>query len=171
MSNIDGRLEGLKSATIMMVDDEPTTIEVLETYLEGEGYSNFVTTTDSRQTLDLLAAEKPDVLLLNLVMPHVGGFEILGAMRKDEALRDVPVIILTSSTDPAAKLEALKLGATDFLGKPVDPSELALRLRNTLAVSASADRLETARQRQKPASHEAAPSGYVRPDFIDSGGN
>ena len=159
MSNIDGRLEGLKSATIMMVDDEPTTIDVLETFLEGEGYTNFVTTTDSRQTLDLVAAEKPDVLILNLVMPHVGGLEILGAIRKDEALKDTPVIILTSCTDPATKLQALKLGATDFLGKPVDPSELALRLRNTLAVRASADRLGSARQREKPAPDEAARSG------------
>ena len=65
-------------------------------------------------------------------MPDVSGFEILAAMREDEALKYVPVIMLTSAVDAETKLEALELGATDFLGKPVDPSELALRLRNTL---------------------------------------
>ena len=135
-----GQLEGLESATIMMVDDEPTTIEVLTALLEGEGYSQFVTTSDSRQALGLLAAEKPDVLLLDLMMPHVGGLEILESIRNDHALEHTPVIIL-SSTDAETKLKALELGATDFLGKPVDPSELALRLRNTLAAKAHLDRL------------------------------
>ncbi len=66
-------------------------------------------------------------------MPNLGGLEILSMIRNDQALQHIPVIILTSSTEEETKLEALELGATEFLGKPVDPSELALRLRNTLA--------------------------------------
>jgi diguanylate cyclase (GGDEF)-like protein len=127
--------------TIMMVDAEPTTIDVLEAFLEGEGYTNFATTTDSRQALDLLESERPDVLLLDLMMPNVGGLEILRSIRNDQALKHTPVIILSSSTDAEAKLRALELGATDFLGKPVDPSELALRLRNTLNAKAYQDHL------------------------------
>jgi diguanylate cyclase (GGDEF)-like protein len=137
----EAQVESLKSATIMMVDDEPTTIDVLEAFLQGEGYSKFVTTTDSRQALDLLRSMRPDVLLLDLIMPHVGGLEILSSIRGDEALRHIPVIILTSSTDAETKLSALERGATDFLGKPVDPSELALRLRNTLSAKAYQDHL------------------------------
>ena len=130
-----------QGAVIMMVDDEPTTIEVLEAFLEGEGYENFVTTTDSREALPLLESERPDVLLLDLIMPNLGGLEILSLIRNDQALKHTPVIILTSSSDEETKLEALELGATEFLGKPVDPSELALRLRNTLATKAYQDHL------------------------------
>jgi diguanylate cyclase (GGDEF)-like protein len=125
----------------MMVDDEPTTLDVLEMFLEGEGYRNLVRSSESPRALALLAEHCPDVLLLDLMMPEVGGLEILQAMRDDEALRRIPVIILTSATDAATKLRALEFGATDFLAKPVDSSELALRLRNTLAAKAYQDRL------------------------------
>ena len=137
----DERLEAIKGAVIMMVDDEPTTIEILEAFLEGEGYENFVTTTDSREALPLLESERPDVLLLDLVMPNLGGLEILSMIRNDQSLKHIPVIILTSSTEEETKLEALELGASEFLGKPVDPSELGLRLRNTLASKAYQDHL------------------------------
>jgi diguanylate cyclase (GGDEF)-like protein len=129
------------SSTIMIVDDEPTTIDILEMFLQGEGYEDFVTTTDSRQALDLLRQKRPDVLLLDLMMPHVDGLEILTVIRADELLKHTPVIILTSTTDAETKIQALELGATDILAKPVDPSELALRMRNTLAAKDYQDRL------------------------------
>jgi len=127
---------GSARPAVMIVDDEPTTVDVLEVLLQGEGYTRLVTTTEPGRALELLARTVPDVLLLNLLMPEVGGLEILAAMRKDAALARIPVHILTSSTDAEAKLAALELGAHDFLAKPVDPSELALRLRNTLALRA-----------------------------------
>jgi diguanylate cyclase (GGDEF)-like protein len=130
-----------RSSTIMMVDDEPTTVDVIEMFLEAEGYDHFVAVTDSRLALETIARELPDILLLDLMMPHVGGLEILGALREDEALQQIPVIILTSSTEPEVKLQALELGANDLLAKPVERSELALRVRNTLAAKAYQDRL------------------------------
>ena len=129
------------SSTIMMVDDEPTTIDVLEMFLRGEGYENFVTTTDSPNAVALARRERPDVLLLDLMMPEVGGLEILREIRNDKELKHLPIIILTSSTEPELKLEALELGATDLLAKPVDPSELALRLKNTLTAKRYQDQL------------------------------
>jgi diguanylate cyclase (GGDEF)-like protein len=74
-------------------------------------------------------------------MPKVNGMEILNIMRNDSMLRHVPVIVLTSTHDPQVKLQALSLGAMDFLSKPVDPSELALRIRNTLAATVYRDYL------------------------------
>jgi diguanylate cyclase (GGDEF)-like protein len=133
--------QALRNATVMMVDDEPTTIDVLQAFLEDEGYKHFVTTTQSTDALELLANEKPDVVLLDLNMPVVTGFDILTSIRAHSDLQHLPVIILTSSNDSQTKLQALQLGATDFLAKPVDPSELALRLRNTLAAKAYQDRL------------------------------
>jgi diguanylate cyclase (GGDEF)-like protein len=126
---------------VMIVDDEPINIEVLQDFLQEAGYGRFVSTSDSTTAMAMLMDERPDVLLLDLMMPRVGGFDILLAMQADRILRHIPVIILTASTDPHHKLEALELGASDFLGKPVDPSELVLRMRNTLAAKAYQDRL------------------------------
>jgi len=126
----------ITAAKIMLVDDEPINTDVLQSYLEGEGYTNFVTTTDSRLAIDTMHEEKPDVILLDLMMPNVSGFDILRTMRQDEKLKHIPVVILTSSDDAETKLKALQYGAMDFLAKPVDASELALRLRNTLAAKA-----------------------------------
>ncbi|UCH48499.1 MAG: EAL domain-containing protein [Betaproteobacteria bacterium] len=135
------RWERLRDAVIMMVDDEPITIEVTQIYLEEAGYSRFVSTDEPQRTLDLIRSERPDLLLLDVVMPDTDGFDILHAMDEADLLEEVPTIVLTSSTDAETKLRALELGATDFLSKPVDPSELALRVRNALAAKAYRDRL------------------------------
>ncbi|HEY7164732.1 MAG TPA: EAL domain-containing protein [Candidatus Binatia bacterium] len=131
----------LRSAAVMMVDDEPTTMEVLQAFLENEGYQHFITTTDSTRAMELIASENPDIVLLDLNMPKVSGFDILRQIRAHSRFRHIPAIVLTSSDDSKTKLSALQLGASDFLAKPVDPSELALRLRNTLAAKAYQDRL------------------------------
>jgi len=134
--NGDAALEGLKSAVVVMVDDEPTTLEVLEMFLQGEGYRELVKITDPRKAFEQIADLEPDVVLLNLMMPHVSGLEILAAMQAHTSLRTIPVLIITGSSDPDVKRRALEFGAADFLGKPIDPSELSLRLRNTLAARA-----------------------------------
>ena len=138
---LGGDFAQLQNATIMMVDDEPITMEVVQTFLEDAGYREFLLVDDSVQAMDRLREHRPDVLLLDVVMPEVSGFDILRFLRADDDFAHLPVIILTSSSDAATKLEALDLGATDFLSKPVDPSELALRVRNTLAAKAYQDQL------------------------------
>jgi diguanylate cyclase (GGDEF)-like protein len=131
----------LLEAVVMMVDDEPVNIEVIQIHLEEAGYSKFLSTSEPLNALDLLVEHRPDVLLLDLIMPGMSGFEIMAQMETENMMKDVPTIVLTSSKDAATKLKALELGATDFLAKPVDPSELLLRLRNTLAAKAYRDRL------------------------------
>jgi len=138
---LSAEFEQLQNATIMMVDDEMITMEVVQTFLEDAGYRKFILIEDSTTALDALRAERPDILLLDVMMPEVDGFDILGALRHDPAFSHLPVIILTSSSDAETKLNALDLGATDFLSKPVDPSELALRVRNTLAAKSYQDQL------------------------------
>ncbi len=133
--------ESSKSAKIMLVDDEEISVEMLQAFLEEVGYTNFLSTSCASEAFDLLYNERPDVVLLDLVMPQVSGFEILARMQKDKILKRIPVIMLTAAADAVTKLEALKLGATDFLAKPVDSSELVLRLRNTLAAKAYQDQL------------------------------
>lgn len=127
---------GLSEALIMMVDDEMLNIEMTQAFLMEAGYKHFVQTDQPEQAVSMMRHALPGVLLLDLSMPRVSGLEILATLRDDAVLRHVPVIVLTSSTDPQVKLKALALGAMDFLSKPVDPSELGLRIRNTLAASA-----------------------------------
>jgi diguanylate cyclase (GGDEF)-like protein len=127
---------GLSEAKIMMVDDEMLNIEMTQAFLMEAGYKHFVQTDQPEHALAMMRRETPGVLLLDLSMPKVSGLEILATLRDDVVLRHTPVIVLTSSTDPQTKLKALAMGAMDFLSKPVDPSELGLRIRNTLAASA-----------------------------------
>lgn len=128
-------------AVIMMIDDEPLVMEVLETSLREYGYQFFEKIEDSRIALDAIGKHRPDLVLLDLNMPHVDGFEILRALRANPDTRFLSVIVLTSSNESTTKLKALELGATDFLAKPIDRSELVLRLKNTLTVKAYQDQL------------------------------
>ncbi len=137
----DEAVDGLTGALVMMIDDDPITLEVIQEFLGEAGYDNIVTLSQPTLALDQMHKVQPDVVLLDLLMPGVSGFDILKAMRAEEELRFVPVIMLTAASDAETKLQALELGATDFLAKPVDPSELSLRLRNTLAFKAYRDRL------------------------------
>jgi len=131
----------LLDAKVMLVDDEPLMTALVEAHLEDAGYTNFVTTNDPREALALLRREDPGVVLLDLMMPQLSGFDVLAAIRADPALRYTPVIVLTAAAGADAKLRALQLGATDFLSKPVDASELVLRVRNTLAFQQFTQRL------------------------------
>ena len=124
---------------VMMVDDEPLVIEITQAFLEDAGYRRFVSTSNPAEALALMLRERPNVLLLDINMPKVSGFDVLSGIRANKALNRVPVIVMTSADDPETKLKALELGAMDFLRKPVDPTELALRIRNTLAAKAHAE--------------------------------
>ena len=131
----------IEQATIMMVDDESIIVETLENLLEDAGYKNFVSTTNPKEAIELMQSKKPDIVLLDVMMPEVSGLDLLESMGMDAELQFLPSIIITAATDSETKLKALDLGATDVLNKPVDPSELALRVRNTLATKANQDRL------------------------------
>ncbi len=132
----------LKHSSVMIVDDEPVNVKILKKYLTGAGYENFITTSDSTEALPLIVDRQPDVILLDVMMPDVNGLEILEAIRSKLDMQHTPVLILTAASDKDTKMTALMLGATDFLPKPVDPSELALRVRNALIVKAHQTHLE-----------------------------
>jgi putative two-component system response regulator len=132
-----------KNAAIMIVDDALTNIKVVRKHLQTVGYENFLTTEDSTAAFDMMRRAQPDLVLLDVMMPQVSGLDILRQMRSDERLCHVPVLILTAATDAKTKVEALELGATDFLAKPVDPNELVPRVRNALIVKAHQDHLSS----------------------------
>ena len=131
----------VKRAKILIVDDEPLTIKLARKYLRGIGYENTIDTMNSMEVLDMIRREHPDLVLLDIVMPEMDGLDILREIRADDQLKMLPVVILTAFCDAETRRNALDAGATDFLGKPVDPHELAPRVRNALVVKAHQDRL------------------------------
>lgn len=135
------RDKSLQSAKIIIIDDEECNILVARKYLNSDGYKTILPINDSTQAIARIRAEKPDLVLLDIMMPRVSGLDILQIMQLDPALQRIPVLILTSSTDAATKKSAISLGAVDFLGKPVDPNELLPRVRNTLQHKQFQDRL------------------------------
>lgn len=133
--------QAVTNRKVCIVDDEPINIRVTQKHLERCGYSQFLTTTNPGEACNLIFKEQPGVVLLDLMMPEVSGIDILRVLRMDERTSQLPVIILTASTDSASKHAALKLGATDFLMKPIDFDELIPRVRNALLIKAHNDRL------------------------------
>lgn len=126
---------------IMIVDDEIANVLVARKLLERAGYRSFETTTDSTMAVALVYESRPDVLLLDINMPQVDGIKILHKLKSTPAFRHLPILILTANNDSKTKLKCLELGATDFLVKPVDPMELAPRVRNALQIKSYHDRL------------------------------
>lgn len=133
--------DDLLSCRVMIVDDEPINVKVAKRFVEKLGYTDFVTSTDSRNVIELLRQDAPDVLLLDVMMPFVSGLEILDQMQADRKLSRIPVIMLTASVDRETRIQALDRGATDFLTKPIDPEELRPRLRNSLLMRSYETRL------------------------------
>jgi len=122
----------LKRAKILVVDDVQANVRLLELILKRAGYQNLHCTTDSRETIELFDTFQPDLLLLDLNMPYMDGFEVIRQLKSKLAERSVPIIVLTADAEPKTKHRALKQGATDFLTKPFDDMEVLLRMQNIL---------------------------------------
>jgi signal transduction histidine kinase len=125
--------EDLKKSRILIVDDHQANIDVLETFLMMEGYENYKSTTDPRQVLDLFGSYNPDLILLDLMMPYLNGFEVMHQLRSlISEITFLPILVLTADATSTSKQKALSEGATDFLTKPFDLVEVGLRINNLL---------------------------------------
>lgn len=124
--------EKLKSAHILIVDDEPVNVLLLKRILDQVGYSNVFTTSDPREVAGLCVECSPDLLLLDLMMPFIDGYEILENVVPAQGDAYFPVLVLTADINPEAKRRALSGGAKDFLTKPFDHMEVVLRVKNLL---------------------------------------
>ncbi|MBC8286726.1 MAG: response regulator [Nitrospinae bacterium] len=121
-------------AKILIVDDESSNIMVLETALKQAKYTSVTSTTDPREVAFLYQELRPDIVLLDLRMPHFDGFEVIEQIKHIEGESYAPILVLTAESDPAIRLKALQVGARDFLSKPLDLSEVLCRIRNILEV-------------------------------------
>jgi serine phosphatase RsbU (regulator of sigma subunit) len=116
---------------VLVVDDNAVNLEVMAELLKSAGYL-VLTCSSGREALERMAVQRPDLMLLDLMMPELSGEEVLTCVRADPQLRDLPVILLTARASREDRLLGLRLGADDYLAKPVDSGELLLRVRNTL---------------------------------------
>jgi len=122
------------SAKILVVDDQEMNVRLLEKILQHAGYTNITTTSDSRDVEKLYLENDYDLVLLDIRMPYLDGFEVMEQLNDIEKESYVPVLILTAQNDQETRLHALQLGAKDFLTKPFDQTEVLLRINNLLEV-------------------------------------
>lgn len=125
-------LSDIRRARILVVDDEPVNVQLLEYLLKTTGYENVMSTFDPRQVVALHLKHRFDLIILDLHMPGMDGFDVMEALKPLESDSWLPVLVVTA--EPDKKLAALEAGARDFIGKPFDTVEVMTRIRNLLEV-------------------------------------
>ena len=125
--------KAVHDAGILAVDDEPVNLELLSRLLGAAGYTRVASTTDPRRVLELYRRLAPDLVMLDLRMPHLDGFAVMRQLRHAQPRGSyLPILVLTAEPSSETKERALSGGATDFLTKPFDPAEVLLRIANLL---------------------------------------
>src|SRR5579872_1943370 len=120
-------------ARILIIDDEPANVLLLERLLKREGYRHVRGASDARMALPLYHDFHPDLILLDLMMPHVDGYDVMKQLASSKSDQDyLPILVLTADASLRAKQKALSTGAKDFLTKPIEATETLLRIRNLL---------------------------------------
>ena len=120
------------NASILIVDDQPANVELLEQLLSEAGYTRVAATMNSEEVCALHSKNHYDLILLDLKMPGMDGFQVMDGLKKSDADKYLPVIVLTA--EPGHKLRALQVGAKDFISKPFDLVEVRTRIHNMLEV-------------------------------------
>ncbi len=126
--------QNILNARILIVDDKQANVRLLEGMLMSNGYTSVLSTTDSSATVDLYNSFQPDLILLDINMPHLNGYQVMEQLNKIEPEGYVPILVLTALQDNETRLRSLKLGAKDFLSKPFNTTETLVRIRNMLEV-------------------------------------
>jgi len=130
---------------ILIVDDNPKNLQVLGNLLEKNGY-NVEYALGGREALEWLKSEKFDLLLLDIMMPGMDGYEVCENIRKDEQYSDIPIIFLTAKTDKESIVKGFELNAQDYVSKPFDTAELLARINTHLELKDSRDKLKDVNQ-------------------------
>jgi len=126
--------------TVLVVDDDKRNVRLIKSLLMPEGY-HLLSAESGETALEAVARERPDLVLLDVVMPGMDGFEVCQRLKSGEGTRDIPVVMVTALQSKEDRVKALRLGADDFLSKPVDKAELQARVKSLLRIKAYHDSL------------------------------
>lgn len=129
--------------TILVVDDQELNCTLVETILAPQGYE-IISASDGERALELVAARPPDLILLDVMMPGMSGFDVCIRLKEDERTRLIPIVMVTSLSDLQDRIHGIEVGADDFLSKPFHPAELSARVRSLLKLKQITDELEDA---------------------------
>lgn len=127
-------------STILVVDDNKTNVLLCATHLKNEGYET-LEAYNGEEALRVIAERGPDLVLLDIMMPGMDGFEVVRRLKADESTRNIPIIMVTALGDQHSRLQALENGAEEFINKPVHKAELLMRVRNLLKLKKYQDYL------------------------------
>jgi DNA-binding response OmpR family regulator len=122
---------------ILIVDDEPNIVSMLADELSDAGYDK-QTTDNGRDALEAARHDHPDLMLLDVQMPQLDGFEVASRLKADPATASIPIIMLSAMEGRGARVIGLESGAEEYLSKPFDPAELLARIRNLLSLRENA---------------------------------
>ena len=125
-------------ATILIVDDEIQNRKLLEALLRPEGYLT-LGAANGEEALASIAQRPPDLILLDIMMPGMDGYEVASILKANPNTSNIPIIMVTAQDDRCARLASLTAGAEDILTKPIDRAELWLRMRNLLRLRAASE--------------------------------
>lgn len=128
-------------ATLLIVDDEPQVRKLLETLLRHEGYQT-LSASSGEEALQLVAQQPPDLILLDIMMPGMDGYEVASHLKGDQTTASIPIIMLSALNESSARVSGLETGAEEFISKPVERVELWLRVRNLLRLKERGDQLK-----------------------------
>jgi diguanylate cyclase (GGDEF)-like protein len=126
---------------LLVVDDQPANIQILYQILSND-YQVFMATSGA-QALALCVARQPDLVLLDLIMPDIDGYQVCQRLKEDAATRDIPVIFITAKTDESAEEMGFDYGAVDFISKPINPRIVKARVKTHLMLKAQSDLLRS----------------------------
>ncbi len=129
--------------TILVADDQPSNRELLEELLTTQGFT-VITACDGASVIEVLARVQVDLVLLDVMMPHLNGFEACERIKNNPETYLIPVVLITALCDKQDRIEGIKVGADDFLTRPVDRTELLARVRSLLTLKHRTDELERA---------------------------
>ncbi len=129
-----------KTNTVLVVDDVPVNIQLLSTYLSGEGYY-VISARNGLEALDQIQKNRPDLVLLDVMMPKMNGFEVCEIVKADKETKFIPVIMVTALNELQDKIRGMNSGADDFICKPFNKLELLVRVRSLLRIKSLNDAL------------------------------
>ncbi|HWQ64363.1 MAG TPA: response regulator, partial [Methanospirillum sp.] len=120
--------------TLLVVDDTPASLQMMEAVLEHAQYRVLIATSGER-ALEIVESLKPDLILLDIMMPGIDGYETCQRLKHNTASRDIPIIFLSALTESFDRVQAFKIGGVDYLTKPVEPQELLIRVKTHLSIN------------------------------------